>query len=195
MFQPDGLRRLFSLPMEELADTAGDGHAVVGAHISQVWQALGNLASFELRLRLVNEFLLHQAALSVAANGISKVISHVVRASGRSDMGELAHQAGLSVRHFTRLFLQQTGVSPKRFARIVRFQAALENKALSARKSWTEIAVDLGYYDQMHMIHDFEQLAGASPKQMLAHLETVFVEPISRFDQMQLTRPVSRMQG
>jgi len=46
------------------------------------------------------------------------------------------------------------------------------------RQIRTEIALDLGYYDQMHMIHDFEQLAGGSPKQMLAHLETVFLEPI-----------------
>jgi transcriptional regulator GlxA family with amidase domain len=93
-------------------------------------------------------------------------------------MRKLAHGAGLSARHFTRRFIEHTGVSPKLFARIVRFQAALETKALCAGKSWTEIALNLGYYDQMHMIHDFERLAGGSPKEMLTHLEAVFVEPI-----------------
>ena len=42
MFQPDGLRRLFSLSMQELTDKAGDAHSVLGARISQLWQFLGN---------------------------------------------------------------------------------------------------------------------------------------------------------
>jgi methylphosphotriester-DNA--protein-cysteine methyltransferase len=161
-----------------LTDTAGDAHAVLGARISQLWQALGNLASFERRVRLMDEFLMHQAARSVAANGISKALTYLVRASGRADVRKLAHGTGLSTRHFTRRFVEHTGVSPKLFARIVRFQTALETKALWYGKSWTEIALNLGYYDQMHMIHDFEGLAGGSPKEMLAHLEAVFVEPI-----------------
>ncbi len=47
MFQPDGLRRLFSLPMQELTDTGAESHSVLGPWISQLWQVLGNLASFE----------------------------------------------------------------------------------------------------------------------------------------------------
>jgi len=75
MFQPDGLRRLFSLPMQELADRAGVAHSLIGARISQVWQQLGNLASFEKRVLLVNEFLVREALRSVAANGISKAVT------------------------------------------------------------------------------------------------------------------------
>ncbi|MBV8828860.1 MAG: hypothetical protein JO217_01145 [Acidobacteriaceae bacterium] len=69
---------------------------------------------------------------------------------------------------------------PKLFARITRFQAPLENKALHPGRTWTEVAHNFGYFDQMHMIHDFEQLAGGSPKEMLTHVETVFVEQISQ---------------
>jgi AraC-like DNA-binding protein len=178
MFQPDGLQRLFSLPMQELTDIAGDAHSVLGSCMSRLWQVLGNLASFESRVRVVNEFLLPQAARSLPANGISKAVTYLVHAGGCSDIRMLADGVGLSARHFARRFLEHAGVSPKLFARIVRFQAALETKALCTGKSWTEIAHNFGYYDQMHMIHDFKQLAGGSPKEMLAHLEAVFVEPI-----------------
>jgi AraC-like DNA-binding protein len=144
MFQPDGLRRLFSLPMQELSDTAAEGHSVLGPWMSQLWQVLGNLASFERRVRAANEALLTQAAPSAAANGISKAVAYVVQAGGCSDLKLLADWTGLSPRHFTRRFTEQTGVGPKLFARIVRFQAALETKALCAGKSWTEIAHDFG---------------------------------------------------
>ena len=97
------------------------------------------------------------------------------------DIATLADCAGLSVRHFARRFIGQLGVRPKLFARVVRVQSALETKALHALKSWTEVAHDFGYYDQMHMVHDFEQLAGGTPTAMLAQLEAVFVEEIRQF--------------
>jgi hypothetical protein len=43
-------------------------------------------------------------------------------------------------------------VHPKLFARIVRFEAALDSKARSLGKSWTDVAHEFGYYDQMHLL-------------------------------------------
>lgn len=194
MFQPDGLGRLFSLSMQDLTDTAADGHSVLGPWMSQLWQVLGNLASFAKRVQTANEVLLHQAARSVAASGMSKALTYLVQAGGCSNLKWLADGTGLSSRHFTRRFIEHTGVSPKLLARIVRFQASLETKALCPGKSWTEIAHQFGYYDQMHMIHDFGQLAGGSPKEMLTHMETVLSSRSGRLDQMSWRRLVSRMQ-
>ena len=178
MFQPDGLRRLFSLPVQEFTDAAGDARLVLGALISHLWQVLGNLASFERRARAANDSLLRQADRSQAASGMSRAMNFFVYARGCCNIKALADGMGLSSRHFGRRFIERAGVSPKLFAKLVRFQAALEIKALCTGKSWTEIAHRFGYYDQMHMIHNFEQLAGGSPKELLAHLEAVFVDPI-----------------
>ena len=80
------------------------------------------------------------------------------------------------MRQFERRFTQQVGMRPKLFARIARFEAALENKARFGSKSWTEVAHEYGYYDQMHMIHDFAEFTGGTPAETLAQLERVFVE-------------------
>jgi AraC-like DNA-binding protein len=74
--------------------------------------------------------------------------------------------------------MQQVGVRPKLFARIVRFEAALDSKARTATKSWTEVAHEFGYYDQMHMVHDFAEFTEKTPTETLIQLETVFVEQI-----------------
>jgi AraC-like DNA-binding protein len=178
VFQPDGLQRLFSLPTHELTDVACDVHGVLGARMSHLWQILGSLSLFQGRVRVVNEFFLRQAVCSPAANSTSRAVSNIVQRRGCLDIAWLADAMGVSPRQLARRFMDSVGISPKLFARIVRFQAALESKALHAGKSWTEIAHEFGYFDQMHMIHDFEQLAGGSPKEIFTHLEAVFVEQI-----------------
>jgi AraC-like DNA-binding protein len=61
-------------------------------------------------------------------------------------------------------------MTPKLFARIARFQTALDAKLHAPHKSWMSIAHDFGYHDQMHMIRDFEGLSGSSPGRILSEL-------------------------
>jgi len=92
----------------------------------------------------------------------------------------VADRAGLSMRQFERRFIERVGLRPKLFARIARFEAALDGKARFAAKSWTDVAHQFGYYDQMHMVHDFAEFTGESPTGTLAHLETVFGERLMK---------------
>jgi AraC-like DNA-binding protein len=178
MFQPDGLHRLFAIPMCDLTDRDYEAHSVLGAFISQTRQRLGNLKSFEERARLVDELLLRRAHRSTGLDGISAAANWIIRSGGRVGIHALADGSGLGIRQFERRFLRAVGVRPKLFGRIARFEAALESKARFVRRSWTHVAHDFGYYDQMHMVHDFAEFTGGTPTKALAELETVFVEPI-----------------
>ena len=64
MFQPDGLHRLFSIPMCELTDQDFEGSSVLGGFISQVRQRLGNSRSSEERVRLVDKLFVRQSVRS-----------------------------------------------------------------------------------------------------------------------------------
>ena len=60
---------------------------------------------------------------------------------------------------------------PKLYARIARFEAALDSKARARAKSWTDVAYEFGYHDQMHLVHDFEQFSGQTPTNLLREVE------------------------
>lgn len=80
-------------------------------------------------------------------------------------MRSLASDLGVSERHLLRSFYAMVGVSPKKFARIVRL-----GKVLAARRrglGWAEIAFACGFTDQAHMIKDFNALVGVSPEEFL----------------------------
>jgi AraC-like DNA-binding protein len=171
-FQPAGLHQLFSIPMGELANRDFDAGAVFGPWAAQLEQRLSDCGSFAERAWVADDFLLRRS-LTVAADGVSSAANEILRNSGQIRISGLAHAAGLSVRQFERRFLQQVGLPPKLYARIARFEAALERKAKSVSSSWTYVAHELGYHDQMHMIHDFAELSGDTPTNFLAHLKTV----------------------
>ena len=74
----------------------------------------------------------------------------------------VAFQTGLSARQFRRNCLQQTGVSPKLLARVLRFRKALA-RVQSQAGEHAGLAVDCGYFDQSHFIAEFQRFAGQTP--------------------------------
>ena len=178
MFKADGIHRLFSIPMDEMTDRDHDAHSVLGSFVSQARQSLGECKSFAERVSLVEKLFLQRSLRATDVDGISAAANRILLTGGRVAIPTLAGLAELSLRHFERRFIRQVGVRPKLFARIARFEAALERKARFVSQSWTDVAHEFGYYDQMHMVHDFAEFTGGTPSEALAQLEMVFVEQI-----------------
>lgn len=84
---------------------------------------------------------------------------------------ELVTAAGLSERHFRRQCLARTGVAPKYLERILRFRRAMERiRLLAAQPGWAQLAAGCGYYDQAHLIREFQEFAGCTPGRFLQSL-------------------------
>jgi AraC-like DNA-binding protein len=79
---------------------------------------------------------------------------------------------GLSHRRFAQLFQDQAGLTPKAFCRVRRFQRVLRSIHAARSVEWTRIALDCGYYDQAHFIHDFERFSGFTPTGYTARFAT-----------------------
>ena len=79
----------------------------------------------------------------------------------------LAADAGLSERHFRRACVERAGVPPKYMRRILRFRKAAHRiraiEASTAQPNWAQFAAAYGYYDQAHLIRDFQEFAGCTP--------------------------------
>lgn len=174
MFQVHGLTDLFGIPLSEVTDHTYDAHAVVGKPIRELEQRLGECKTFQQRESVANHFLQERLKRPQPADRMAFAADQILTCSGRLRSSELARQSGIGVRQFQREFYAHFGASPKLFSRIVRFQNALDTKARSSTKSWTDVAHELGYYDQMHMVHDFREFTGESPTEMLCQLELLF---------------------
>lgn len=85
---------------------------------------------------------------------------------GRTKIADLAQRCHTSARHLDRIFRRWVGLSPKTFARIMRFQASLASLDPVAAPALADMASGLGYFDQAHLSNEFAHLAGLSPRRI-----------------------------
>jgi AraC-like DNA-binding protein len=80
-----------------------------------------------------------------------------------TNIGAVTDAIGLSAKRFIERFKAQVGISPKRYCRIRRFQQAVGRAHRGQEVDWVQLALDCGYYDQAHFIHEFRGFAGLTP--------------------------------
>lgn len=166
VFKPTGFYRLFGIEMSQLVNEGYDARTVLGATISEVWHRLAEVEQFSQRIAIIEEFLSRYSAS--ARPSVSALTTYISTFRGEIRVEEVAHNVGMSARQIERKFRAQVGLSPKVYARIERFESAIRIKAAAPERSWTAVAQELGYYDQMHMVHDFHELSSESPTTTLA---------------------------
>jgi len=93
---------------------------------------------------------------------VPDLAARIVQTGGQVSIDGLANGAGVSSRQLERRFLKEVGIGPKLLCRILRFQQIF--RALDRNDAgWAGLAADCGYYDQAHLIHDFQQFARQTP--------------------------------
>ncbi|MDQ4138998.1 MAG: AraC family transcriptional regulator, partial [Bacteroidota bacterium] len=77
----------------------------------------------------------------------------------------LAKESCLCTKQFKRKFQERTGVNPKLYVRIIRFNKAFNIKNRYPEWDWLRIAIDCGYYDYQHLVKDYKDFTGLAPNE------------------------------
>ena len=168
-FQPGVLAKFLRQPLLEFVDQNVDAEAVLGPDVRRLNDQLANATDYAQLVPLLEAYLWPR----LQANGVAlRPIDHVSRlmrqAARPETLAAWASHACLSLSQFERLFRQQMGVSPKLYARIVRFDQAFRLKETAPALDWLTVALHAGYHDYQHLVKDFQQFAGATPPRLLA---------------------------
>ena len=171
-FRPHGAAAFVDAPQHEVAGIpiALDDASVP---LAKELDAVRGFDDVDEAMVFVQALLIRAVDRSRIDRRVALAVDAIGRRCGQVSVNALAAATGLTRRHLERRFLQTVGVSPKRLARLARFQRAL--RLLNRRdmpRGGTETAAACGYADQAHFIRDFRLLAGCSPgEHMLRHGE------------------------
>ena len=143
-----------SLPVASVLGEAGDAWV----------KAIRAASDFSARVALAGRFLddrrpgpdpkVAQAAACVARIAAEPAITSVER---------FIVEGGLGKRALQRLFKHYVGVGPKWVINRYRLHEAVARIQAGEAVDWSELALELGYFDQAHFIRDFRALVGMTP--------------------------------
>lgn len=162
-FHPGGLHRLLGCSMAGMVDGSYDAADVFGNEMRELDEQLQEAPDFDSIKNVIEGFLLQKAKSLKSALPFDRAMLELVRHCGNIPIEQIASLACLSLRQFERVSKERIGLPPKLFARLIRFSKAYRLRESSPQWSWTRIAYECGYFDQMHFIRDFKQFAGVTP--------------------------------
>jgi AraC-like DNA-binding protein len=160
-FRPGGAFPFVRLPLDELHGLHVSLRDLWGGFARDLREQILALGSTEARFDLLEEALL---ARMLRPESCHDAVRHALwRFRDQRRVAEVVDETGLSQRRFIELFRRQVGLPPKMYCRVRRFQRVVRGLPLGRPIDWAETALDAGYSDQAHLIHDFRSISGISP--------------------------------
>lgn len=173
MLQPGAARALLGAPEDALAEAHTPLGALWGADADFALEQLHGAGSPARQLAIV-EALLTARLAARTMHGLHPAVAHALSslsstgahgdAAQAGAIGALVKHSGYSHRRFIALFRGMTGLAPKQYARMLRFDHVLALSATNPVLPWVDLALQGGYSDQAHFNRDFLAIAGMSPQ-------------------------------
>lgn len=155
----------------ELNDRVLDARDILGNSVGELHELLLETDSLHQRIALIERFLLTRLFSSERSSDRMSMVGLITKELQTETLSEdiksLASRYQLTPRYLQKLFLQYTGVTPKLYHKINRFQRSL---TLVTKKEipLTSVAYDCGYFDQSHFIREFKSFTGITPSHYAA---------------------------
>jgi len=162
---PAGARALVRCPLSELSGQMVDLRDVMPGDATTLVHRCQDERSGRACIEIVRQWLAARllATAGGRAGAVRWAVSEIVRHHGVLAIDALRDQTGLSWARLAAAFRDQVGVTPKYYARLVRFRRAIELAHASPNLSLSSLALEAGYYDQAHMSGEFRALGGLTP--------------------------------
>ncbi|MCW1097304.1 helix-turn-helix domain-containing protein [Streptomyces sp. RS2] len=167
---PLGARALYGMPAAVLAHRLVPLDELLGALGVELADRLRAASTWAARFTVLDELLLRVVGRGAGGDHVRRMRPEVaeawrllVAARGRVQVGAVAAELGWSRRHLAARFRGEMGLSPKTFARVLRFEYAHGLATARDRLPWPDVATLSGYADQAHLVRDWNEFTGRTP--------------------------------
>jgi AraC-like DNA-binding protein len=167
-FRAGALRHFTDVHLADLNDRLAPVREVLGWAGDAMAEAIASADGFDERARRAAAHLVGIVERrGVSPDPADAALARLYYSAGRARVREVARALGASERQLHRVVERAVGLSPKRFQRLVRFHHVARRLLLEGRRDYLEVALDHGYFDQAHVVHEFRALTGCTPLEIL----------------------------
>lgn len=165
-FFPYAAGCFFNESIEKFNNQVIDFNYLAGNRAKALHDKLLETNSWDKRIVLLEDFLWTVLSYSDRKKSRISMVNSIMHELKREDFFDnienIASRYGITSRYLQKIFLQYTGLTPKLYSKINRFQNSL-TLVTKKETSLTNIAYDCGYFDQSHFIREFKSFTGLTP--------------------------------
>ncbi len=163
-FRPGGTLPFFAVPPHEMLDRDVPlAFLWGGGRAAELRERLLAAQGAQARMDVMECALTEMRGEPGVHGAVSYALDVFAARPEEARIAAVASDTGLSAKRFIERFKSSVGLAPKQYCRILRFQHALKQTERGVRPNWTSVAMDCGYFDQAHFIHDFRSFSGITP--------------------------------
>jgi AraC-like DNA-binding protein len=164
IFNPGALHRLTGIPSAEITNQYLDAETFFSAEIRTINEQLHYAADYKAMIGIADIFVRSLIKKQQKPRLlIDDACILLLKADKKFTLQQIAREACLSPKQLERKFKERTGVNPKLYERIIRFDKAFRLKNSNPKMDWLSIALECNYHDYQHLIKNYKDLTGLSP--------------------------------
>ena len=164
---------VFGVPPSEIAERIVSLEDLWGDAATRLSERLAGARNVQDAARILEAAIVKRLATPTPPEAHMRLALDAAARLGTARVSDVAQALGVSERNLRRVFRMTIGMSPKEFARLTRFHLALSQARASSHVDWAGVAVATGYYDQAHLIAEFREIAGVTPRVLMSELRGV----------------------
>lgn len=166
---PLGAQMFLGLPPGELTGHVIEFDDLMGPDGRRLVERLAEAPGWAPRFALLEQAIVARLAdAATPSREVAWAWRRLVETDGAVPVGDLARELGWSHKRLIARFREQVGLTPKRYARLLRFGLVVDVLRSRDEVDWADVALSCGYYDQAHFNRDFRAFAGTTPTDALA---------------------------
>ena len=165
--QPGAAQALFGVSAAELAERHTSLCDLWGTQARSAFERISEARSPHQQLATLESLF---TARLPRMTGLHPAVAKALAMTHDHRVEDMVRSSHYSHRGFIAIFKQATGLSPKRYARLMRFQQLVAALHSCPASTLTELALRAGYSDQAHMTREFREFAGVTPTLYRQHL-------------------------
>jgi AraC-like DNA-binding protein len=163
-FKPGGFRPFLKFAVSKLADRMVPVHRIFGNDVKALQELALSSANETEKVQAANAFFhARTPAPDKSVELAGQLVEGILDDREIKTVDDLVARSGLGKRSLQRLFNEYVGVSPKWVIRRYRLHELIERANEGEEPDWPQLALELGYFDQAHLINDFRSITGYSP--------------------------------
>jgi AraC-like DNA-binding protein len=181
-FQPGGFRPFMKGHVSALLNRTVIARQVLGSRISELEAAwISPTSTPQKMIGVCNRFF--RARLPKADPAVelaTSTVALILKDPEIKSVDSLAEHTQIPKRSLQRLFREYVGVNPKWVIRRYRLHELVAQLDSGKHLDLAQVALELGYFDQAHLINDFRSVVGHSPRKYVAVERTTAAQTGSR---------------